>query len=149
MSKKSNHISATLKAWSESLAIDPSTIKRKLAKREIKFQPGMQLTAMQIFHALTTESEKDQAITLKTLEETRAKKRQNAIAEGQLHDKATIEKLIFQGILVPLKQELEYLPDKVANLVNPEDPVSAHRVLTKAIEEIKQQIRNAKIKGME
>jgi hypothetical protein len=149
MSKKTNHISATLKAWSEALAIDPSTIKRKLARREIKFQPGVPLTAMQIFHALTAESEKDQAITQKTLEETRAKKRENEIAEGRLHDRAAIEKAIWYGILVPLRLELESLPDKLAGMLANQDAITIHKIVTKATEEIKQQIANVKVKGID
>jgi hypothetical protein len=141
MSKKSNQVSATLKAWAESLSIDPSTIKRKLARQEIKFEPGVPLTAMEIFRALNAESEKDQAITERTREETRAKKRENDIAEKRLHDLDEVERLVWQDLLLPLRHELEQMPAAMCGLCNPQEPESAKKILEQWVEKVKSNIR--------
>jgi hypothetical protein len=109
-----NKITGSIQAWADSLGVESSTIRRKLNRAEIKFEPGKQLLAFDIFRALTAESDKDAAMTRKLDAETRKTERENSVAEGRLHDLAAVEKIIWQDLLAPLRAELLAMPRTLA-----------------------------------
>ena len=50
--KVSPNLSGTIQAWANALGKDPDTIKSKLTKANIKYDPLLPLTALEIFDAL-------------------------------------------------------------------------------------------------
>jgi DNA-directed RNA polymerase beta subunit len=107
-------ITGSLQAWADSLAMDGSTIRRKLNRAEIKFETSQQLPALVIFRALTAESDKDMAMTRKLEAEAKKTERENAVAEGRLHDLTAVEKELWQNWLAPLRAELLSMPRTLA-----------------------------------
>ena len=62
---------------------------------------------------------------------------------GELVPRSELTKTL-QAILEPLAKMLEQLPNKISNLVNPDDPATAYKVLEKEIQNIFAEIQKQK-----
>lgn len=135
-----SQLTATLFAWQTELCMDGDTLRRKLAKAEIKHEPRGLIRAREIIKALV--GGKDEALIRKATAEAIAIERENKVADGLLVELPVAEKAIWQALLMPLKQELELMPEKLAALVSPENPEGAQQILQDWVEQIKKQIGN-------
>ena len=63
------------------------------------------------------------------------------VREGELVNLATVEKLVWEKTLLPLKQAIEIMPEAQATLVNPQNPDHAKKILREWWEKTKQGFR--------
>ena len=126
--RPSGPIEATLYAWENELGMQGGTLKQKLAKADIRFNAGDQLRGRDIWKACTGEKEEAQIAKLKA--ETVQLERENKVEDGVLISLPDAERALWDGLLSPLRTELELVADKLASLVNAEHPEAAHKILT-------------------
>ena len=119
-------IEATINQWAESLAMEPRTLGRRLSRAGITVKPRQQLTATDIFKALTSDKEAAQAresnARADLLEMEKAEKEKRTI------DVAEMEKVL-RDIHLPIRQRFLALPSEACHLCNPTDPMFAHAAL--------------------
>jgi hypothetical protein len=84
--------------------------------------------------------ERDASIIELNREKTAALALARRKEEGELIDLPTVERLIWQELLGPLKQEMDLMPAKLAPLLG-DDPV---KVLTEWVEETKRKLVKGK-----
>lgn len=138
--RKANPLTGTVSAWSKALGIEPKTISQRLTKSGIKLIPQGSYTAKQIFAALNTD--RDEARTRKLRAEAALAELELKQLDATLITIAEAEKRLYAGLLLPLANELNYLPEKVAALCNPSDVSLAHKVLTDWAELTKKQLKS-------
>lgn len=139
--KPLKQFTGTIHAWSRALGIEPKTLTQRLTKAEIHTTPGAEITARQVMKAMTGDdrAEKTALIRAKRI----AQETENREREGELVEMAVAEKAIWHDTVLPLKREIETMPDSVCALVNPENPALAHSVLTGWAEQFFVRIGNA------
>lgn len=139
--KSKPKLSATVDAWAKALGIQNRTLKVRLTKAGIKTPAGAQITAREIFRALTDDAGAERTALVKA--KRIAQEFENRRMAGELVQIEISDKRVWQDILMPLKSELDLIGDKLAGLVNPENPAMAHRVLSEWSEQVLRNIRQA------
>jgi len=140
--KRSGNVATTVNGWAVELAIDQQTIQRRLTQAGTPPQPLVLYSARTVFNALYGDKEAMQM--RKTTAETEALERENLKEEGLLVDIVEADKKMWSEILLPVKTELDLIADKLAALVNPENPDAAHKILTEWSDQVKKQINEKK-----
>lgn len=140
-------IELTVNSASSEFGVSRETVLRGLKALGIETAPAKAYPIRQLISATFGDIKSERAGLLKA--KRIAQERENAVAEGRLHDLAAIEKCIWQDWLLPLKNEFEQLPDKLAAMLVQQDVVTIHTLLTKAVEDIKQQIINTNLGKVE
>jgi hypothetical protein len=69
---------------------------------------------------------------------------QNKIRDGQLVELPVAERELYFNLWLPIKQQLDLMPEQLAALCNPESPETARLVIFTHVEQIKSQMRNPK-----
>ncbi len=70
--------------------------------------------------------------------------RQRLIEEGEMHKRSDVEILVWQQLLLPVRQELETMPSKLGPQCNPEQPEHATKVLSDWWEGLKKLVEKEK-----
>jgi len=140
--KRMGNVATTVNGWAVELAIDQQTIQRRLTIAGTPPQPLVLYSARTVFNALYGDKEAMQM--RKTTAETEALERENLKEEGLLVDISEADKRMWSEILLPVKTELDLIADKLAALVNPENPDAAHKILTEWSDQVKKQINEKK-----
>lgn len=136
---KSGAIAFAVNAWASELGCDPMSIIRRMARMEIPYKSGELISGRTIVKSMT--GDKEAAATAKLLAETERINREERVAKGELVTIAEAEEQVWRKLLAPLKQEIEFLPEKVAPLANPDDIQLAQNALRSWVEEIKRGIK--------
>ena len=110
--KSTSTITASIKAWADALDMDSSTIKKRMNRADIPFEPHVPISAKDIFRAMMAESDKEIAMTRKLNAEADKTERENLVAQKELYHLNEVEKLVWQEILFPLRAELLQMPKK-------------------------------------
>ena len=129
-------IEHTISAWSKAIGVSESTLEVKLTKEGLP-NKGL-IRARDIISAMA--GERDASIIELNREKTAALALARRKEEGELIDLPTVERLIWQELLGPLKQEMDLMPAKLAPLLG-DDPV---KVLTEWVEETKRKLLKGK-----
>ena len=129
-------IEHTISAWSKAIGVSESTLEVKLTKEGLP-NKGL-IRARDIISAMA--GERDASIIELNREKTAALALARRKEEGELIDVPTVERLIWQELLGPLKQEMDLMPAKLAPLLG-DDPV---KVLTEWVEETKRKLVKGK-----
>jgi hypothetical protein len=140
--KRTGNVATTVNGWAVELAIDQQTIQRRLTKAGIPPKPLVLYSARDVFAALHGDKEAMQL--RKATAEAEQLERENLEAEKVLVRIEEVEKRVWQEILLPVKTELDLISDKLAALVNPENPDAAHKILTEWSDQVKKQINEKK-----
>lgn len=139
-----SQIKHSLTAWAKALGMSRDTIHKRLNKSGIQFESDVPITAMDIWTALSVDSEKDAAMTRKLNAEAEARERENEKESGNLVSVPEMERLLWSRIYLPLKVELEQMPERLGTLLNL-DPSGISK-LRDWVEEVKSRCREPKNK---
>lgn len=124
--------------WAQSLGTTEDTLKTRLANRGIVFQKGMKFGAKEIFNSMTTD--KGEAQARKAVAEAEAKEMENDQTRAILMRKPDVEKIIWDELMLPLRQGLSNMPGAIAAQCNPDKPEMAFGVIQSYVEGIKSNI---------
>ena len=139
---KSGSLAFTVNAWAGAIGCDPKSIVRRLAKQRIPYESGGLITAHDLIKCFT--GDKEAAMVEKLQAETDRIHREELEAQGELVRLPVMEEKIWQRLLMPLRQELELMPEKVSALANPNNPSAALGALRAWVEEIKRTLLEVK-----
>lgn len=122
------------------LGVSRETVRRGLNRNGIKTgEPGQTYALREIFNAVSgdfrferTRREKAAADKLE-LENTRER--------GELVNIPEMERLLWQTIYLPLRNELETLPERLAEIIAPGDAERVKKILRDAVEQMKANCR--------
>ena len=142
MAKFKSQISASINAWAQALGISHENFCIMLRRADVKYNPGQDLYAPDVFEAITYQSEKDKAVARKANADAESREMENAKTRKELMELAQIEKVVWNDLLQPLRTELEQMPRSLCALVNPEEPETAERVLQQWVEKTKANIKD-------
>jgi hypothetical protein len=142
MPRLNKKIAFKVNTWANELGCDPNSIVRRLAKAEIPYKSGDLVTGRDLVMAFT--GDKEAAMVAKLNAETGRIKREEQVAQGELVTIAQAEDEIWNKLLMPLKQDFELMPEKVASLANPDKPQVAQAALRNWVEETKRGIKGRK-----
>lgn len=121
--------------------VSRETVTRGLRANNTTVKAGEEFTTKQIFAALAGDFKYER--TRRERAEADKTERENRVANGELLDRAAIEKKVWTDMLAPIRQEMLNLPGQVATLCNPADPETARKVLDAHIFGILQKIHSA------
>lgn len=114
------------------------TLRRALARAEIKTGDGATFTIRQCHNALAGDVRGERARLLRA--QADKQEMANRVRDGALVEPPTAERIFWAELLGPLKQELDAMPQKLAPLVNPENPKSAQDLLFAWVEDTKRKL---------
>ena len=147
--KKTNRVAksdirASINAWSIAFGMSHENLCILLRRADIQYTPGQDISASDVFAAVTMRSEKDAAISRQANAKAEEQEMINAERRKQLMNVAQIEKVIWGDLLQPLRLEMEQMPKSLCALVNPQEPESAEKTLQQWVEKIKLNIKDKK-----
>jgi hypothetical protein len=114
------------------------TLRRALARAEVKTGDGATFTIRQCHNALAGDVRGERARLLRA----QADKQEtgNRIRDGALVELPTAERILWAQLIGPLKQEMDAMPQKLAPLINPENPTSAQKMLFDWVDDTKRKM---------
>ena len=130
-------ISYSMHAWCKAIGIQEKTLAIKLTKAGHNVGKG-KITAKQIVDAVA--GEKDAAMVRNLDAKTRAIEQKEKMKDGTLVEIPTAERILWAQLLGPLKQEMDAMPQKLAILINPDNPSSAQAILFNWAEDTKRKM---------
>ena len=133
------YIAATLAGWAKSIGIDAETINKALKRNDKDFKPGELIPARAVYDALTVGNQLKVAKLRRENAEAEKVERENLVEDGKLIDLAQAEKKLWDELLLPVKVEIEAMPDRMAPLMTGV-PETDHEHLTNWKEALKRQI---------
>jgi len=140
--KRTGNVATTVNGWAVELAIDQQTIQRRLTKYGMPPKPLVLYSARDVFAAI--HGDREAMLLRKATAEAEQLERENLEAEKILVNVAELEPRVWGEILLPIKVEVDLVADKLAALVNPENPDAAHKILTEWSEQVIKQINEKK-----
>jgi len=138
MKNSNKSISFSVNAWCNAIGCDAKTILTKLTKAGHKVESHQLVSAKKILDSFA--GEKDVAMTRLTDERTLALEQKRKIKDGSLVEVPTAERILWAELLGPLKQELDAMPQKLAQLVNPDEVKQTEKIIFDHVEEIKRKL---------
>jgi len=140
--EKNKSISFTMNAWCKAIGLQEKTLAIRLTKAGHKIESGQLISAKQIVDAIG--GEKDAAMTRLTDERTLALEQKRKLKDSTLVEVPTAERILWAELLGPLKQELDAMPQKLAQLVNPDNTPFAQKTLLDWVEDTKRKLLKGK-----
>lgn len=138
-------ILATVNAWAKAYGVDQGRMATILQRAGIEYKPGTLLDAVDFIKSITFRSEKDEAIARQANAKAEEQEMENAQRRKELMEMAEIERMVWNDLLAPLRQELEQMPKSLSALCNPEDQDTAQAVLEQWVERTKLNIGEKKV----
>src|SRR5579872_6539108 len=125
--------------WYLALNLHPDTFARKMAEAGVKYEVHGLISALDVHRAMNNE--KDRAIARKNTADAISKEISNSEKLGTLFNLPACEKILWNDLLGPLRQEIEQMPQLCSALCNPQDPPTAQKVLEQWKERVKQTLK--------
>lgn len=142
-------IIASYKSWAQAYGVDLAHLARMLQRAGIEYKPGVtgnpgMLDAIDFIKAITFRSEKDEAIARQANAKAEEQEMINAERRKELMELAQIERIIWNDLLAPLRQEIEQMPKSLAAMCNPDDSETALKVLEQWTDRLKVNLQEEK-----
>ena len=141
--RRVTEIVATCSAWAQGMGVEQPTLIKMLQRAGVPYISGTKLNFVDIWKAISFRSEKDEAMARQANAKAEEIEMDNAARRKELMDVAQIQRIIWNDLLGPLRQELEQMPKNLGGLCNPDSPDTACAVLTDWVEATKQQLERA------
>lgn len=135
-------IAFKMSAWCRAIGAGEKTLSIKLTKAGHRVPAQGLISAKQIIDAMC--GEKDAAVVRNLDAKTRQLEQKEKLKDGTLVEIPTAERILWNELLGPLKQELDAMPQKIAPMVNPDDSPSAQKALFNWVEDTKKKLLKGK-----
>ena len=137
MPKPEINIEFSITAWSKALVMHHETLAGKLSKAGV--DKSETYTARQIFTAL--HGEKDASIIRQNNAKAEQLEKENRMRDGELVELPAAERIIWSELLMPLKQEMDLMPNRIGLLLGGE----SEKILLDWVENVKRRFYKEKL----
>ena len=131
-------ISFRIDAWSKATGIHTATLSKKLTKAGHRIESKQLVSAKQIVDAIG--GEKDAAMVRLADERTLALEQKRKLRDESLVEIPTADRVLWAELLGPLMQEMDGMPQKLAQLINPDNVAFAQTTLFNWVEDTKRKM---------
>lgn len=125
----------TITAGAVAFGTTRETLKRALARAGLTTGEGMTFTILQLHNVLAGDTRAERARLLSERADKIAL--ENKTRRGELVSISKMELLLWQRIYLPMKAELEAMPEKLAPKIAPDDSPRVQTILRDWVEEMK------------